>query len=225
MSFRGGSRRKDRSTSLFVRNIAFEARADDIRKVFSRYGYVRDVYIPLDYYTKEPRGFAYVEYEHTRDATDAMEELDGYRMMDRELEIVFAEGDRKNPNMMRRKDGPGRSSRRSRSRSRSPGRRRRDSRSPPRRRRDSRSPARRRRESRSPRSGSPRRGTQSRERGSSRRSLSPSPSREGSPGGSRSVSRSPSPGSPKKKRRSRRSPTPQSMSPSSPPEHSPARSR
>ena len=44
-----------------------------------QYGYVRDVYIPLDYYTKEPRGFSYVEFEDPRDAEDAMHELDGYR--------------------------------------------------------------------------------------------------------------------------------------------------
>ena len=132
------SSHRNASSSLFVRNVSYDSKPEDIRKLFSRYGYVRDVYIPLDYYTREPRGFAYVEFEDARDATDAMEELDGHRLHERELEIVFAEGDRKNPNMMRRKDagaeryGYGRRSR-SRSRSRSPRRRRRDSRSPPRR--------------------------------------------------------------------------------------------
>ena len=33
-----------------------------MREIFSRYGGIRDVYIPMDYYTREPRGFAYVEY-------------------------------------------------------------------------------------------------------------------------------------------------------------------
>jgi arginine/serine-rich splicing factor 2 len=36
--------------------------------VFSRYGEVRDVYIPEDYYTKKPRGFAFVEFYDSRDA-------------------------------------------------------------------------------------------------------------------------------------------------------------
>ena len=33
-----------------------------MRELFSRYGPIQDVYIPLDYYTREPRGFAYVQY-------------------------------------------------------------------------------------------------------------------------------------------------------------------
>ena len=30
--------------------------------MFGKYGPVSDVYIPLDYYTRQPRGFAYVQY-------------------------------------------------------------------------------------------------------------------------------------------------------------------
>ena len=34
-----------------------------------RYGQVRDVYIPKDFYTKEPKGFAFIEFADGRDAT------------------------------------------------------------------------------------------------------------------------------------------------------------
>lgn len=37
-------------------------RSDDLRSLFSQYGHVTDVYIPLDYYSHRPRGFAYVQY-------------------------------------------------------------------------------------------------------------------------------------------------------------------
>lgn len=30
--------------------------------MFSKYGPVSDVYVPLDFYTRYPRGFAYVQY-------------------------------------------------------------------------------------------------------------------------------------------------------------------
>ncbi|KAJ8025853.1 Serine/arginine-rich splicing factor 10 [Holothuria leucospilota] len=30
--------------------------------MFSKYGSISDVYIPLDYHTREPRGFAYIQY-------------------------------------------------------------------------------------------------------------------------------------------------------------------
>ncbi len=37
------------------------SRPDDVRHVFEKIGYVRDVYIPLDFYTRRSRGFAYVQ--------------------------------------------------------------------------------------------------------------------------------------------------------------------
>uniref|UniRef100_A0A3B4BJI3 RRM domain-containing protein n=1 Tax=Periophthalmus magnuspinnatus TaxID=409849 RepID=A0A3B4BJI3_9GOBI len=50
------------NTSLFVRNIADESRPEDLRREFGRYGPIVDVYIPLDFYTRQPRGFAYIQY-------------------------------------------------------------------------------------------------------------------------------------------------------------------
>ena len=56
-------RHEDRppNTSLYVKNIPDETLPDDLRDLFSKYGNLGDVYIPLDYYTKRPRGFAYVQ--------------------------------------------------------------------------------------------------------------------------------------------------------------------
>ena len=42
--------------------MCFPHSAEDLKELFNRYGSVRDVYIPMDYYTREPRGFCYVEY-------------------------------------------------------------------------------------------------------------------------------------------------------------------
>uniref|UniRef100_A0A3Q2G2I5 Serine and arginine rich splicing factor 10b n=1 Tax=Cyprinodon variegatus TaxID=28743 RepID=A0A3Q2G2I5_CYPVA len=53
---------KPPNTSLFVRNISDESRPEDLRREFGRYGPVVDVYIPLDFYTRQPRGFAYIQY-------------------------------------------------------------------------------------------------------------------------------------------------------------------
>lgn len=35
---------------------------EDLRNLFGKYGPISDVYIPMDYYTRRPRGFAYVQY-------------------------------------------------------------------------------------------------------------------------------------------------------------------
>ncbi|KAG6977686.1 hypothetical protein JG688_00000042 [Phytophthora aleatoria] len=109
--------------SLLVRNISRRLRPEDIRKEFERYGEVRDVYIPKDYYTKEPKGFAFVEFRSEREAEDARRSLDGVRIDGRDIRVVFAQERRKSTDQMRERErteghGGGR-----RSRSRSPRRR------------------------------------------------------------------------------------------------------
>ncbi|KAJ0003481.1 hypothetical protein NQD34_008579, partial [Periophthalmus magnuspinnatus] len=109
------------NTSLFVRNIADESRPEDLRREFGRYGPIVDVYIPLDFYTRQPRGFAYIQYPlptNVRDAEDALHSLDRKWVCGRQIEIQFAQGDRKTPNQMKSKErrspggrSPGRSSR------------------------------------------------------------------------------------------------------------------
>ncbi|XP_017291807.1 serine/arginine-rich splicing factor 10 isoform X2 [Kryptolebias marmoratus] len=141
---------RPQNTSLFVRNISDESRPEDLRREFGRYGPIVDVYIPLDFYTRQPRGFAYIQFEDVRDAEDALHSLDRKWVCGRQIEIQFAQGDRKTPNQMKSKErrSPGRSSRyddypdswRRRSRSRSYDRYRSRSPSYDRRRRRSESP-------------------------------------------------------------------------------------
>ncbi|XP_028984692.1 serine/arginine-rich splicing factor 10 [Betta splendens] len=92
------------NTSLFVRNIADESRPEDLRREFGRYGPIVDVYIPLDFYTRRTRGFAYVQFEDVRDAEDALHNLDRKWVCGRQIEIQFAQGDRKTPNQMKAKE-------------------------------------------------------------------------------------------------------------------------
>ncbi|XP_072275437.1 serine/arginine-rich splicing factor 10 isoform X1 [Pyxicephalus adspersus] len=93
------------NTSLFVRNVADDIRPEDLRREFGRYGPIVDVYVPLDYYTRRPRGFAYVQFEDVRDAEDALHNLDRRWICGRQIEIQFAQGDRKTPNQMKAKEG------------------------------------------------------------------------------------------------------------------------
>lgn len=95
------------STSLFIRNVPEEARQEELRSMFAKYGPVSDVYIPLDYYTRRHRGFAYIQFEDPRDAEDAVYNLNRVRYCGRELEVEFARGDRKTPQMMRTKERGG----------------------------------------------------------------------------------------------------------------------
>jgi len=46
--------------SLKVDNLTYRTNVDDLKRVFSKYGEIGDIYIPRDAYTMESRGFAFV---------------------------------------------------------------------------------------------------------------------------------------------------------------------
>eukprot|EP00210_Caulerpa_lentillifera_P000009 g8.t2 len=141
----GPSLRRDPPSrcSLLFRNLSKGARESELRYYAEKYGPVRDVYLPRDYYTGEPRGIGFVEYTSPRDAEDAKYGLDGTVIFDREISVVFAMQGRKRPEEYRR----GSSSYRNEW---SRNRRRGYSRSPPRRRSRTRSSSRHRSRTRSP---------------------------------------------------------------------------
>ncbi|KAG2406952.1 Serine/arginine-rich SC35-like splicing factor [Vigna angularis] len=190
-------RQPDLPTSLLVRNLRHDCRPEDLRRPFGQFGPLKDIYLPKDYYSGEPRGFGFVQYVDPADAADAKYHMDGQILLGRELTVVFAEENRKKPTEMRSRERRGRFYDRRRSPprySRSP----RNSRSPPPRHRsrsrsrDYYSPAKRRDYSRSL---SPEDRRYSRERSyspqSRERSYSRSPAYNG---GSRSRSHSPAKG-------------------------------
>ncbi|KAK6915515.1 RNA recognition motif domain [Dillenia turbinata] len=95
-------RRSPGPTGLLVRNISLDARPEDLRKPFERYGPVKDVYLPKDYHTGEPRGFGFVKFRNPEDAAEAKDRLNHKIIGGREIAIVFAEENRKTPQEMRR---------------------------------------------------------------------------------------------------------------------------
>ncbi|XP_053209170.1 serine/arginine-rich splicing factor 10-like [Panonychus citri] len=90
--------------SLFIKNLSEDIRSTDLKNIFGKYGKIADVYIPVDYYNRKPRGFAYVQYESLRDAKDAVRDLQHLTFHGRELAVEFAQGDRKTPGEMRYKE-------------------------------------------------------------------------------------------------------------------------
>ncbi|KAL0316909.1 UNVERIFIED_CONTAM: Serine/arginine-rich SC35-like splicing factor SCL33 [Sesamum radiatum] len=65
------SRAKDLPTSLLVRNLRHDCRPEDLREPFGEFGPLKDIYLPRDYYTGEPRGFGFVQYVDPDDAAEA----------------------------------------------------------------------------------------------------------------------------------------------------------
>ncbi|XP_050230025.1 serine/arginine-rich SC35-like splicing factor SCL33 [Mercurialis annua] len=100
----GGGRSRDLPTSLLVRNLRHDCRPEDLRRPFGQFGPLKDIYLPRDYYTGEPRGFGFVQYVDPADAADAKHHMDGEIFLGRELTVVYAEENRKKPSEMRSRD-------------------------------------------------------------------------------------------------------------------------
>ncbi|PIN07798.1 putative RNA-binding protein (RRM superfamily) [Handroanthus impetiginosus] len=98
------SRGRDLPTSLLVRNLRHDCRPEDLRGPFGEFGPLKDIYLPRDYYTGEPRGFGFVQYVDPDDAADAKYQMDGQILLGRELTVVFAEENRKKPSEMRARE-------------------------------------------------------------------------------------------------------------------------
>ena len=101
--------------SLLVKNLDPNLRSDELKSIMGKYGDIKDIYIPLDYYSRKPRGFAFVEFHDSRDADSAKEELEGHEVGGRRLTIVYAKENRKTSTEMRRdsrRDRPSQSYRR-----------------------------------------------------------------------------------------------------------------
>lgn len=47
--------------SLHVKNLHDDISVKELREAFEKFGEIRDVHIPRDYYTKRPKGFGFVE--------------------------------------------------------------------------------------------------------------------------------------------------------------------
>nr|DAD33491.1 TPA_asm: hypothetical protein HUJ06_012342 [Nelumbo nucifera] len=94
-------RRSPAPSGLLVRNIALDTRPEDLRIPFERFGPVKDVYLPKNYYTGEPRGFGFVKFRNADDAAEAKQHMNHQVIGGREITIVFAEENRKTPQEMR----------------------------------------------------------------------------------------------------------------------------
>ncbi|KAK6119914.1 hypothetical protein DH2020_046341 [Rehmannia glutinosa] len=81
---------------------------EDLRRPFGQFGPVKDIYLPRDYYTGDPRGFGFVQYVDPADAAEAKYQMDGQILHGRELTVVFAEENRKKPTEMRARERGGR---------------------------------------------------------------------------------------------------------------------
>lgn len=84
------------SRTLYVGNLSFSTREEQVHALFSRVGPVRRVIMGLNSTTRTPCGFCFVEFEQQSDAAAATAILNGLKLDERslsaDLDQVFSEG-------------------------------------------------------------------------------------------------------------------------------------
>ncbi|XP_058075191.1 serine/arginine-rich SC35-like splicing factor SCL28 [Magnolia sinica] len=68
-------RSKGSEWSLFVGNLAFDIKEDDLNKRFSQFGDINDIYIPTFVRSGRKKGYAFVRFRNKEDAQKAKEML------------------------------------------------------------------------------------------------------------------------------------------------------
>jgi cold-inducible RNA-binding protein len=75
------------NTKMYVGNLPFVAQEQDIRELFSQYGGVTEVFLPMDRESGRPRGFAFVTMDSAEAMNAAINGLNGQEFQGRKLAI------------------------------------------------------------------------------------------------------------------------------------------
>ncbi|XP_061948633.1 U1 small nuclear ribonucleoprotein 70 kDa [Populus nigra] len=92
--------------TLFVARLNYETTESRIKREFESYGPIKRVRMVADKVTNKPRGYAFIEYMHTRDMKAAYKQADG-RKLDGRRVLVDVERGRTVPNWRPRRLGGG----------------------------------------------------------------------------------------------------------------------
>ncbi|XP_058089430.1 uncharacterized protein LOC131236323 [Magnolia sinica] len=76
--------------TLFAGNISFDTSAEDLFRIFGRYGKVVDTFIPWNPHLNRPRGYGFVRFQYEDDARAALRVLNGKRVDGRILLVQMA---------------------------------------------------------------------------------------------------------------------------------------
>jgi cold-inducible RNA-binding protein len=85
------------SAKVFVGNLDFATTSNELEALFAQAGEVVGVSVPNDRLTGRPRGFAFVEFTNSEDATAAIQRFDGHELGGRKLRVNEA-ADKPAPN-------------------------------------------------------------------------------------------------------------------------------
>ncbi|GLH00023.1 Heterogeneous nuclear ribonucleoprotein 87F [Gryllus bimaculatus] len=78
------------SGRIFVRNLAYTMKEDDLEALFAKYGPLTEVIMPIDRFSRKPKGFAVITFLIPEHAVKAFMELDGSIQQGRMMHLIPA---------------------------------------------------------------------------------------------------------------------------------------
>ncbi len=87
--------------TIYVGNLSYRATEEDLREVFTDYGTIKRIVLPMDRESGRMRGFAFVDMMEDAQEEAAITELDGAEWMGRQLRVNKAKPREENNNFRR----------------------------------------------------------------------------------------------------------------------------
>jgi RNA recognition motif-containing protein len=80
---------------IFVANIPFKSRQNELKILFSQYGVVKRAYIVYNKETRRSKGFGFVEMPDESEAKEAIDKLNGFEYKEKILVVTKATSSKK----------------------------------------------------------------------------------------------------------------------------------
>ena len=77
----------DKMSRIFVGGLPEDASRGELEKEFEYFGRLKDVWV-----ARNPPGFGFIIFDDSRDAEDAVKEMDGKRVCGSKIRVEFARG-------------------------------------------------------------------------------------------------------------------------------------
>ncbi|MCW7494609.1 RNA-binding protein [Leptospira sp. 2 VSF19] len=78
------------SVNIYVGNLSYEMTENKLNELFSVHGAVSSAKIITDQYTGGSKGFGFIEMKERREADNAINDLNGKNILNRELKVNIA---------------------------------------------------------------------------------------------------------------------------------------
>ena len=82
--------------NIYVGNLSYKVEESDLKQAFEEYGKVESVKIITDKYSGKSKGFAFVDMNNDKEAKEAIKELNGRELDNREIKVNEARPKREN---------------------------------------------------------------------------------------------------------------------------------